>query len=310
MARVLGTQFSDFLSGTAFNDQMYGFNGNDYIRTSAGSDYIDGGAGFDTADYTNLNRAITILPRGAVTKAGLGSDQLANIERIIAPVGQTNTINGASSTGIASFTINLASNTLRVNNTAVGTLSFTVQNFSNVIGTASSDNITGNSFTNIFAGLNSNDTLAGGAGNDGLSGGNGNDLLVGNSGTDVLVGDAGVDVLLGTDNVSRGAGEFDQLTGGFDTDSFVLGNRSGGYYKSANNIDRAKITDFSSNDVIYVGVGEFYATQRTSQGFNLFAATNRGYDLVAEVRTTSFIGLPNGGFRLASGQRFGNFIGA
>jgi Ca2+-binding RTX toxin-like protein len=310
MARILGTQFSDFLSGTAFNDQMYGFNGDDYIRTSAGSDYIDGGANFDTVDYTNLGRSITLLPRGVLTKTGLGTDQLVNVERIIAPVGQINTINGSSSTGIASFTINLASNSLRINNTSVGALSFTVQNFSNVIGTANSDNITGNSFTNIFSGLNGNDTLSGGVGNDGLSGGNGNDILVGNSGGDVIVGDAGVDVLLGTDNVSRGAGEFDQLTGGFDTDGFVLGDRNGGYYKSANNIDRAKITDFSSNDVIYVGVGEFYATQRTSQGFNLFAATNRGYDLVAEVRTTSFIGLPNGGFRLASGQRFGSFVGA
>jgi Ca2+-binding RTX toxin-like protein len=310
MARVLGTQFSDFLSGTAFNDQMYGFDGNDYIRTSAGSDYIDGGTGFDTADYTNLGRSITILPRGAVTKTGLGTDQLVNVERIIAPIGQINTINGSSSTGVASFTVNLANNSLRINNTSVGTLSFTVQNFSNVIGTANSDNIAGNSSVNILSGLNGNDTLSGGAGSDGLSGGNGNDLLVGNSGVDVLVGDAGVDVLLGTDNVSRGSGELDQLTGGFDTDGFVLGDRSGGYYKFAGNTDRARITDFSSNDVIYVGVGELYATQRTSQGFNLFAATNRGYDLVAEVTTTSFVGLPSGGFRLASGQRFGSFIGA
>jgi Ca2+-binding RTX toxin-like protein len=310
MARILGTQLSDFLFGTAFNDQMYGFNGNDTLRSSTGGDYMDGGAGFDTADYTNLGRAITILPRGAVTKAGVGTDQLVNVERIIAPIGQINTIDGSSSTGFASFTINLANNSLIVNNTFVGRLSFTVQNFSNAIGTANNDNITGNSFTNIFSGLNGNDTLAGGAGNDGLSGGNGNDILIGNSGTDVIIGDAGVDVLLGTDNVSRGSGEFDQLTGGFDVDGFVLGDRSGGYYKFAGNIDRAKITDFSSNDAIYIGVGELYATQRTSQGFNLFTATNRGFDLVAEVRTTSFIGLPNSNFRLASGQRLGNFVGA
>ncbi len=310
MARILGTQFSDFLFGTAFNDEMYGFNGNDSMRTSAGSDYIDGGAGFDTADYTNLGRGITILPRGAVTKAGLGTDRLVNVERIIAPIGQANTIDGSSSTGIASFTINLANSSLAINNTFVGRLSFTVQNFNNVIGTSNSDNITGNSFSNLISGLNGNDTLAGGAGNDGLSGGNGSDILIGNSGADVMVGDAGIDVLLGTDNVSRGSGEVDQLTGGFDTDGFVLGDRSGGYYKFASNIDRARITDFSSNDVIYLGVGELYATQRTSQGFNLFTATNRGFDLVAEVRTTSFIGLPNSSFRLASGQRFGSFVGA
>lgn len=311
MVRLIGTQFSDAMTGSAFSDEIYGLGGNDAVRATSGNDYIDGSTGFDTADYTTLNRSITLLPRGVIDKNGFGRDQLVRVERIIAPIGQKNVINSSSVGGATSLFANLGTNSLVARNVpSVGTISVTVQNFVDVIGTNNSDDITGNSATNIILGLGGRDTLAGAAGSDGLSGGSGNDVLIGNAGVDVLSGDSGIDVLLGTDSRARGAGELDRLTGGADADGFIVGDRNGSYYKFAGNTDRAQITDLSSRDLIQVGTGETYGTQRTSQGFNLFVWTGRNFDFVAEVQTASFIALPTGNFRLASGQSLGNFFAA
>ncbi len=124
-----------------------------------------------------------------LNKGGFGTDQIANIEIIIAPSGQVNTINASTrNSGIVSLNVDLGQNRLTVNNIPrLGTLNFQVFNFNNVFGTVAEDRIVGNNFNNTIDGSGSNDSLFGGGGND---------LLIGSSGNDVVVGDAGNDVNL------------------------------------------------------------------------------------------------------------------
>ncbi|MCU0527758.1 MAG: hypothetical protein MUF72_23420 [Elainella sp. Prado103] len=293
MAIVVGTNFSELVFGTNSNDELYGLGGDDTLRGFAGNDLMVGGSGIDTADYSGLGRAVTVLPGGFVSKNGLGVDRLDGVERIIGAVGQANTIDGAGGRGFASFNINLGANRLTVNNLpGIGNFTFGMQNFVNARGTVNADTIVGSSSRNILDGWSGNDTLTGGGGNDSL------------------VGGAGIDVLNGTDAAVRGSREIDALTGGSDRDGFVLGDRSGSYYRNGGFSDYAVVTDFSSNDLIQIGAGDFYQAQRDNAGFDLYVIRNGVRDLIADVRTTSVISLPSSTFRLASGQVFGNFFGA
>lgn len=328
MVRVVGSIASDRLLGSFSNDELFGLSGNDVLIGSAGSDLMDGGTGFDAVDYSSLGRPVTILPGGAIDKSGLGIDRIVGVERIVGAIGQANAIDGAGR-GTARFDINLAANRLTVNGLpGIGTLSFAVENFVNVRGTRNRDIISGNFLNNFIDGDSGddvlfgdagNDTLVGRGGNDSINGGNGFDLLTGDSGNDTLIGAAnsdtivggeGNDLLLGTDSVTRGFGEIDSLTGSAGSDAFVLGDRSGSYYKFQGASNYAQINDFGAIDRIVLGTGEVYQARRDVNGFDLFAVTNGVSELIADVRTTNFINLPAGNFRLASGQTFGNFVGA
>lgn len=291
MTQIFGSRGSDRLSGNSLSNTLWGLGGNDTLNGSAGSDRLNGGSGLDTADYRRLDRAITLLPGGRVSKGRLGVDQLDSVERVVGASRLANTIAGSTGSGRASFNINLGSNQLVVNNVPfLGTLNFTVENFVNVIGTPNSDRITGNRLANFL---------------DGFSG---DDILVGGGGNDTLIGNAGNDVLVGTDNTARGVREIDRLAGGSGPDAFVLGDRRGSYYRFGGGSDYAIITDFSSNDLMVLGAGESFQARRTSVGFNLFVVRSGTFDLIANVRTTAFILLPNGTIQLDPGQRFNNFI--
>lgn len=294
MALIIGTEFSDNIFGTAFNDEMQGLGGDDVFFASAGDDDMVGGFGIDTADYSNLGRAMAITPGGFVDKNGLGVDRLIGVERIIGAQGFDNWIDGQGGSGSASFNIDLSENRLTVNGLpGIGSFSFAAINFSNVRGTNNNDSIVGNSGNNILDGAEGDDTLTGGSGNDVLSGG------------------AGVDILTGTDSFSAGAGEIDVLTGGGNANGFRLGDSFGSYYRSGGFSDYAIITDLNSNDVIQLGRGETYFALQDATGFDLYVIRSGGIlDLVADVQSTSTAPVPTGVFQLASGQVFGNFLGA
>ncbi|HEY9605288.1 MAG TPA: calcium-binding protein, partial [Allocoleopsis sp.] len=181
-------------NSTPYNDYFLGGSANDTFYGGSGNDTMSGGAGNDTANYSSLTQAITLLPQGSLRKGSLGTDSLINIERIVAPIGKTNVIDASSTTGGASLTVNLASNSLKVNGIpGIGSLSFTVENFVKVIGTSNSDSLTGNTKNNTLDGRAGNDTLSGGAGNDTLLGGDGNDYLDGGTGYDSMSGGTGND---------------------------------------------------------------------------------------------------------------------
>lgn len=250
------------LVGNSFNNSYLGTFANDTFVASNGNDFMSGGAGLDTADYRQIGRAIALTSRGFVNKGTAGVDQILSVERIIAPIGFSNTINASSpSNSPTSISVNLASNSLSVNNIpGLGSLSFNAINFVNVIGTSQADSITGSELNNqleggagndfIFGaggndaliGGSGNDTLDGGIGNDLLGGGTDNDLLLGGSGSDALLGEAGNDVLNG---YGFTLGEVDTLSGGSGRDSFVLSNRSQSFYTGSG---YAIITDFRASD--------------------------------------------------------------
>lgn len=90
---------------------------------------------------------------------------------------------------------------------------------------------TGNGRANTISGNSAANSLSGGLLNDTLTGAGGNDTLTGG------------------DVTARGKGEIDKLTGGGNTDMFILGNSSGRFYddgaaSNAGKADYALITDF------------------------------------------------------------------
>jgi Ca2+-binding RTX toxin-like protein len=249
---ITGTANADVLIGTNDNDRIFGLEGDDTIIASNGNDRLDGGAGNDTADYSQFGGSITLLPTGTINKSGFsafGTDQLVNIETIIAPqnsgfFGGVSQIDASSTSSPTSINVDLANNSLIVNNVPnLGTLSFTVKNFTNVTGTAQNDTITGDAQNNtlnggsgndnivggagddflngddfsFFGGLGGNDTLDGGDGNDFLHGGGGNDKLIGGAGNDTLNGDEGNDTLVGGQGNDFLNGDFGGFPGGGST---------------------------------------------------------------------------------------------
>jgi Ca2+-binding RTX toxin-like protein len=146
------THFSDVI-GTGNGDSITGDAGNNRFGGSAGDDDLTGGAGFDTADYSALGQSITLITGGGVVKGGgLGTDTLADMERIVGDAGQINTIDGGNSDASA-FTVDLGAGTLQVAPiSGAGPFAFDVENFTDVIGTANADTIIGNAADNVIRG--------------------------------------------------------------------------------------------------------------------------------------------------------------
>ncbi len=300
MARVTGTRGNDRLTGTSQNDELFGLEGDDTLVASAGSDILDGGLGFNTADYSGLSNQITLKPTGVLEKAGLGTDRLVKVQRIIGS-NNFNIIDAASiGVGATSLDVNLVQGSVVVRNVpGVGNISLSVSNFNWVIGTANADRLVGGDFSDLLRGVGGNDTIAGG-GRD--------DILIGDGGNDVVLGQAGNDRLLGSDNTTGGRNEIDIVSGGAGNDTFVLGSRNGAFFVGGGNADYEQIQDFSAGDRFELGINETYQVQRTSDGFNLFAVRNGARDLVADVNTTSFINnLPQGNFTITASQGRGIF---
>lgn len=92
--------------------------------------------------------------------------------------------------------------------------------------------------------------IVGGKGNDTISGLDGDDNLTGYEGNDLVLGGNGKDALLGTGLTTYGKNEIDTLTGGANSDLFVLANAQKDFYNDGNLVlsgttDYALITDFA-----------------------------------------------------------------
>ena len=200
---VRGTSNSDTVVGDGVLNSFFG---------SAGNDSYDGADDIDTIDYSTLGQRVTLKSQGVIEKAGgLGTDTIAGVERIIGTLGQANVIDGTvAGPQTTSFNINLATNNLTVNGIpGIGSASFFVQNFTNVLGTSNSDTVVGDALANSFTGGGGNDTLNTGAGNDTLIGSAGNDTLIGGAGNDSYSFDT--DLALGTDTLNEAGGGVDTL---------------------------------------------------------------------------------------------------
>ncbi|MBD2614920.1 DVUA0089 family protein [Nostoc punctiforme FACHB-252] len=186
---LAGGTGNDSLIGGDGNDTLDGGTGNDTFRGGQGSDSINGGDGLDTADYSQLNQTITLSGVGTIQKGALGQDQLFKVEKVIANASvANNTIDASASLSGVFISVNLQAQTISANNVpGLGTISFSVINFDNIIGTNAND---------IIIGDNQNNQLSGNGGNDSINGGNGDDTLNGGLGTDTLNGAAGNDTYI------------------------------------------------------------------------------------------------------------------
>jgi Ca2+-binding RTX toxin-like protein len=192
-----GGDGDDFLDGGSGDDYVSGEIGNDTLFGSSGSDFFNGGAGTDVANYSSFSSSITLLPTGAILKGGGGTDQLFQVETIIANAGFSNNIIDASSAASpASINVNLGAATNNLQVLGGPALTFTVTNFDDVIGTNQSDVITGDGQANTLSGNAGNDSINGGLGNDSLTGGFGKDALNGGSGVDTLTGNTDEDTFV------------------------------------------------------------------------------------------------------------------
>ncbi|BDI20197.1 hemolysin D [Nostoc cf. commune SO-36] len=194
---------NDLIDGGAGSDALFGGAGDDTFKGGQGNDSIDGGDGTDTADYSKLGKTITLLGVGTVIKAdGLGQDQLLKVETVIADAKvSNNTIDASQSlSGVAAIADLQAQTISAINVPVLGTLTFNVVNFDNVIGTNEDDTVKGDGQNNQLTGLDGDDLIDGRDGNDLIDGGAGSDALFGGAGNDTFKGGQG------NDNIDGGVG--------------------------------------------------------------------------------------------------------
>jgi Ca2+-binding RTX toxin-like protein len=202
---VRGTVNADTITGSVADNIFFG---------SAGNDVYNGGAGNDSIDYSLLRAAITLRAEGLVEKAGLGTDTIIAMERIVGAAGVANIIDGrVSGPQTTAFDIDLGASKLVVSGIpGLGTATFKVENFTTVFGTANADRITGGTGPNLLRGGDGADTITGGNGNDSLYGDGGNDSLSGSANNDLLFGGGG------NDTINGGAGSDTACYAGFRSD--------------------------------------------------------------------------------------------
>ncbi len=119
-----------------------------------------------------------------------------------------------------------------------------------VYGFSGNDTFYMGSYSDIVYGNAGRDYLSGGLGDDTLIGGYGKDTLLGWKGSDSLDGGVGNDRL---DGYGGGGTEYDTLKGGAGSDTFVLGNRSSGFYYDGRGY--ATITDWDASSDYIEGRG-------------------------------------------------------
>ena len=231
---IAGTSADDVLNGSLSRDLIEGDSGNDTISGRLNNDFIRGGDGND-------------LINGDTNGSSQSSQSQSN-----------------SSTSSSSSS----------SNNQFDRDSFRGSNDTE-IGGSGDDTLNGNFGSDTQLGDDGNDLLIGDFDFDnqfrasrsfGFS--NGNDVQIGGNGNDTLRSGAGEDTLNGTGD-SFGRGEVDELTGGSDADTFVLGDRQTAFYVGQNDFDYALITDFeASQDTIELnGKIENYVIAPTTGDF-------------------------------------------
>lgn len=221
-SRILGTPGEDDLTGTGRKDFITGFGGDDTISGKGGNDnisgggendFIKGGGGNDLifGDASASENLFRVGSGNDTIFGNDGNDQLYGQDREDEIYGGRGKdyIEGGNGNDIV---VGQQGADILFGDSSEG------QPFSTAKG---DDQISGGS---------GDDYLDGGRGEDLLKGQNGNDRLVGGQGNDKLKGGRGKDTLIGTDNVffapqesGFGFGERDTLTGGKNSDTFVLG---------------------------------------------------------------------------------------
>ncbi len=179
-AVINGNTLNNVLTGTSYDDSIYGFAGDDILSGGHGNDYLNGGDGNDVLD------------------GGFGFDYIDGGNGIdtVTYNFYSEGINLNLRTGVVSFPRN-------------STLTDTVINIENVVGSSGNDALYGNSLNNT---------------------------INGNWGNDIL------------DAYGHGISERDTLFGGSGSDLFILGDIGTAYYSRNGTADFVAIGDFRSGE--------------------------------------------------------------
>jgi Ca2+-binding RTX toxin-like protein len=223
-----GADGNDILLGRFGDDSLYGEDGDDSLYGGFGDDYLDGGSG---EDYLNGGDDDDSLSGGAdndILDGWDGDDYLDG---------------GAGSDTLLG---DLGNDTLYGNDGD----DYLYEEVDYV-----------GEFGNTY--LGGNDYLYGGNGNDTLVSEDGDDYLYGGSGNDILEGGNGSDYL---DGYGWGT-EFDTLTGGEGTDTFVLGSYWSNVYYVEDGAGYATITDWEAS-IDYIEVYGSSSDYRLEFGTN------------------------------------------
>lgn len=184
--RLEGGAGADVLDGGDGADFILGGAGDDTLTGGAGNDAIGGGDGFDTIDYSTETESLTIdLSIGGASGEGIGSDVLAEIERVLG---------GSAADGVTG-----SANDEVIETGDGDDVVRSGGGRDTILGGAGEDFLSGDADDDFLDGGIDNDLLFGGGGEDTLLGGLGDDSLSGDGGADTLDGGVGTDALKGGD---------------------------------------------------------------------------------------------------------------
>jgi Ca2+-binding RTX toxin-like protein len=274
-----GNSLANTLIGNSTYNLLYGGGGDDYLTGGGGSDVFNGGMGIDTMVGGSGSDRFVVDNLGDSLVGGGGADSIVaeiNSSIYTLPSNFNILILGDSYTagivygnsGNNTITGNSLANTLNGNGGSdylageLGNDYYLVDSSGDIVvedlaeGTdtiefliAGSSYTLGNNFERLILGADAvngvgnslRNTLVGNTGDNSLSAAAGNDSLFGDSGNDTLLGCIAAS--------SGGRAEIDTLTGGGDSDIFILGTTAGYFYDDGNagNLgatDYAYIMDF------------------------------------------------------------------
>jgi uncharacterized delta-60 repeat protein len=215
---------------------------------------------------------------------GFGADTLG-ADSLVGGVGDDTLVSGPA---VATLDGGAGNNTFYVNNSSVLVRQSTLNGDSGTILTSVSYDLSKQA-TNIATLIAESTTgvkLTGNALNDSLVGGSGTDSIIGGSGNDTIQGYAGTSY----------TSQQDILTGGTGSNTFVLGESSGAYYRE-NNLDNgdanwAVITDFKINsdqlvlsgspDQYTIGTAQNLAADLVGKTLGATGITVKATDLLLE----------------------------
>ena len=238
---------------------------------SNGSDYVDGGGGSDTlyGDGTHAEALVGPWVAGATSLSGTAPLHLPGTRLYVTVNGQPvgNTLVGADRAWtLTGLTAVPAAATVR----------------------ATSDD--GGDGEDVVVGGAGNDRIYGLTGEDRLIGGSGDDFLVGGAGDDIVLGGAGRDTLAVIER--GGAGDYDRLIGGDDSDTYVFKGdwgiasltEEGGLLTTGR--DAIDLSASGRNQIFVLSDGSLFMTAGT--------VFNTAYDSESGLTNTSEIRLPDG----------------
>jgi Ca2+-binding RTX toxin-like protein len=303
-----GDDGNDVLSGGAGNDSLSGGTGNDLLSGGSGNDVISGGDGDDGIVWNDGDGSDVI-------DGGLGTD--------ILEVNGSNLVGDAFVLSLDTTTLTSSDLLLRRTNLPPVALNVDFVQTIEIFGNGGNDSLVVNNLTGslldrvIFSGDTGNDQLNGsntnvqvigfgGSGNDTLQGGSASDELFGDDGNDSLMGWSGNDILSGGAGNDRLDGyaftgtEFDTLTGGSGSDTFVLGwyNTAGVGNVSYLGTGYATITDWEGQFDFLEVLGSIsqYSIQTGNFGVGGLATDSAllyGNDLIAVIQDSTNINFSN-----------------